>query len=297
MLNNSGQISSSVSKTISCPDSSQLIGIALAEDIGSGDITSEPLIEPGRLARARVLAKEQLVLCGQDIVAQVFHAVDSRIDYQTLVKDGQAVEPGVSVGEVAGPLLGILSAERTSLNFLQRLSGIATLTARFVELVSGTKTQILDTRKTTPAWRELEKYAVAMGGGVNHRRGLFDAVLLKDNHLDAVSGDISSAVRLCREKNAEGVKIEVEVRNRDELERALAAGPDAILLDNMSAAEVKSSLQVVREGSQSIFVEASGGISLENVVDYAETGVDAISLGALTHSARAVDLSLQYVAD
>ncbi|MFN8389330.1 MAG: carboxylating nicotinate-nucleotide diphosphorylase [Bdellovibrionota bacterium] len=277
------------------PISLKLIQLAIKEDVGSGDITTLALIPPDQRATARIIAKEALTVCGNKVAETVFHQLDSEVDYRTVVEDGEIVAAGGTVAELSGSLATLLQGERTALNFMQRLSGVATLTAAVVAEVSHTKAQILDTRKTTPGWRELEKYAVRCGGGTNHRLGLFDQVLIKNNHLDATGADAGTAVKIAREKVRPGVSIEVEVRNIDELTQAAKARPDLILFDNMSPPQLVSALIVLRtlDPLNEIKTEASGGITLDNVRQYAETGVDSISLGLLTHSARAVDLSLR----
>lgn len=273
-----------------------LIQLALIEDLGPGDITSKATIDPKLLGAAVIRAKESLVVCGQEVVSLVFSEIDSSICYEALKKDGARVDAGTVIGRVSGPVGSLLSAERTALNFFQRLSGVATVTAEVMVRVADLPVRILDTRKTTPGWRELEKYAVKTGGGTNHRFGLFDAVLIKNNHVDALGGDIGRAVRRCREDAPRGTKIEVEVRNSAELQAAFAERPDAMLLDNMPLAELAQCVSWVRaqDGGEKVELEASGGITMDNVRQYAASGVDAISLGFLTHSARAVDISLGY---
>ncbi len=274
----------------------QLIRLALEEDIGSGDITSEATISEQARGRAVIMAKERLVVCGQAVCAAVYRELSEEIRYESIAADGVRVNAGAVLSRVSGPLRLLLSGERVALNFLQRLCGIATLTADVVSRVEGSGVRILDTRKTTPGWRELEKYAVKTGGGVNHRRGLFDAVLIKNNHIDALGGDIARAVRCCREKVQAGIKVEVEVRNEAELGKAMEGRPDAILLDNISPEEIAQAVQLVRAQAHGadIELEASGGIDEQNVAIYARTGIDSISLGMLTHSVRASDIALRY---
>ncbi|RKY59500.1 MAG: carboxylating nicotinate-nucleotide diphosphorylase [Candidatus Latescibacterota bacterium] len=269
----------------------ELVRAALREDVGPGDWTTLWTVPPEVRARGRISSKEEGIICGLKAAELAFREVDHRIAFRTELQDGSRVRLGDAISEVKGPARGMLTAERTALNFLQRLSGIATLTARYVEAVWGTGAKILDTRKTTPGWRLLEKYAVRCGGGENHRIGLYDMVLIKDNHI-ALAGGIAEAVGRVREgMGTEKLKVEVEVRTLEELEEALASGVDRVLLDNMSPEEVKEAVRLVRSRGK-VEVETSGGISLENVRAYAEAGVDYISVGALTHSADALDISM-----
>ena len=274
-----------------------LIDLALSEDVGAGDLTTRALIDPSIQAKARIIAKEPLILCGLGIARLVFSRVNVHLAFKGLTEDGARVPAGAAVAEVSGSFAAILEGERTALNFLQRMCGIAGKTAATVEKIRGTGATILDTRKTTPGWRELEKYAVRTGGGANHRLGLFDQVLIKNNHIDALNGDVGKAVRAARAKHAPPIRIEVEVRNRAELEQAAAAGPDIILFDNYSPVGLAEDLAWLKglKGGTEIRTEASGGIREENVLEYARTGVDYLSLGALTHSAPAADLSLRFV--
>ena len=265
-----------------------LIEQALKEDVGPGDVTTRAVIPPGVRGKGAILVKAHGVICGLQVAAEVFRAVDERISFRPRVREGEPVQPGDVVAEVEGPLRGILTAERTALNFLARLSGIATLTARFVDAVAPYRAVILDTRKTTPGWRVLEKYAVRCGGGRNHRMGLYDMVLIKDNHI-AACGSISEAVRRVRAAGV-GVPVEVEVKNLDELREALKLGVDRILLDNFSVEDIAEAVKIA-EGR--VPLEASGGVTLDNVAAIAAAGVDYISVGALTHSAPALDLSLE----
>ena len=265
-----------------------LIEQALREDVGPGDVTTRAVIPPDVRGKGAILVKAHGVICGLQVAAEVFRAVDERISFRPRVREGEPVQPGDVVAEVEGPLRGILTAERTALNFLARLSGIATLTARFVDAVAPYRAVILDTRKTTPGWRVLEKYAVRCGGGRNHRMGLYDMVLIKDNHI-AACGSISEAVRRVRAAGV-GVPVEVEVKDLDELREALKLGVDRILLDNFSVEDIAEAVKIA-EGR--VPLEASGGVTLDNVAAIAATGVDYISVGALTHSAPALDLSLE----
>ena len=256
-----------------------LIDRALAEDVAGGDLTTRILVPPDVHAKAHIEQKEPGVIGGLDVAAAVFARFDVRL------------EPAKDVvARLEGPAAGILTAERTALNFLGRLSGIATLTARYVEAVEGTGVQILDTRKTTPGLRELEKAAVVAGGGVNHRMGLYDAVMIKENHA-AVAGGLAAATRKAVAEAPEGVEVCVECEQPDDVEIALEAGARRLLLDNMTQAEL---IECVARAGGRATLEASGGISVENVREVAETGIDFISVGALTHSAPALDLSLLF---
>ena len=256
-----------------------LIDRALAEDVGDGDLTTRILVQPDAHAKAHIEQKEPGVIAGLDVAARVFARFDVRLEPASDV-----------VARLDGPAAGILTAERTALNFLGRLSGIATLTARYAKAVEGTGVQILDTRKTTPGLRELEKAAVAAGGGKNHRMGLYDAVMVKENHA-AVAGGLAAATRKAVAKAPEGVEVCVECEQPEDVDIALEAGARRLLLDNMSQAEL---IECVARAGGRATLEASGGISLGNVREVAETGVDFISVGALTHSAPALDLSLLF---
>ena len=267
----------------------RLVGLALREDVGPGDWTTLWTVPPDLRAEGAISAEEEGVICGLRVAEMVFRKVDPGLSFSPRFRDGERVRPGDVVAVVEGPARGMLTAERTALNFLGRLSGIATLTARYVEALRGTKARVLDTRKTTPGWRALEKYAVRCGGGENHRMGLYDMVLIKDNHI-ALAGGIAEAVRRVRESmGSRKLKVEVEVRTLKELEEALASGVDRVLLDNMSPEEVREAVGLVRG---KVEVEASGGITLENIGRYAEAGVDYISVGAITHSARSLNISM-----
>ena len=270
----------------------RIIRLALEEDIGSGDITTRVTVPEGLRAAGQLLSKDEGVISGIEVAGAVFREVDSRIAYQTLVADGDRVEHGAILGEVSGPARGILMGERTALNILQHLSGVATLTARYVDAVQGTRARIIDTRKTGPGLRLPEKAAVRHGGGHNHRFGLSDGVLIKDNHLAAIGGPdrIARAIAAARGQAPHTLRIEVEVISLDELEQALAAGADVVLLDNMPIAELREAVE--RTAGRAV-LEASGGITLEAARAIAETGVDLISVGVLTHSAPALDISLE----
>ena len=271
-----------------------VVQAALAEDIGSGDATTLATVPENATARAVMIAREPLVLAGVALAEAAFHQLSPALQIKRRANDGQSLEHGQAIMRVEGPARPILTAERVALNFVQRLAGVATLTARFVAAVEGTRTQILDTRKTTPGWRRLEKYAVACGGGRNHRFGLFDMVLVKDNHLaslrDAQPNAIAAAVQRARASHP-NLQVEVEADTLEQVEQALAAGADIILLDNMTTDQLREAVRLVAGRAQT---EASGGVSLSTVRAIAETGVDYISVGALTHSARAVDIALDF---
>ncbi|HCF58235.1 MAG TPA: carboxylating nicotinate-nucleotide diphosphorylase [Myxococcales bacterium] len=268
----------------------RLIALALEEDFGSaGDVTSDALVPAEASGSGEFIAKEPLVLAGLEVVRRTFGAVDPRLEVFFDHEEGARVAPRRRVGTVRGPLRGILGGERTALNFLQRLSGVATNAARAVEALQGSQLRILDTRKTTPGWRTLEKMAVRAGGAKNHRFGLFDGILIKDNHIAAV-GSISEAIRRARAQAHHLLKIECEVVDLPGLEEALAAGADAVLLDNMDTPTMKKAVELVAGRA---LTEASGGITLARLPEIAEAGVDFVSMGALTHSARAMDISLE----
>ncbi len=267
-----------------------LVRSALAEDVGSGDVTTMSLIAQDSFASGVIVAKEPLVVAGVDLAIASFRELEESIDFSVEVLDGQDGDFFQPLIRIYGPARALLTAERTALNFVQRLSGIATLTAKFVQQVSGTNTKILDTRKTVPGWRVLEKYAVACGGGINHRFGLYDQVMIKDNHLVAVGGNIKKAVKCARE-NYPKLKIEVEADTVKQAKTAAEAGADIILLDNMSCEELIQSIELISGRSKT---EASGGITMDTVREIAETGVDYISIGALTHSAPAVDIGFDF---
>jgi len=269
----------------------RLILLALEEDVGPGDVTTEGLIETDRPARARVVAKEPLVLAGLDWARRVFKVLDPEARFESVFNDGDKVQTNDAIATIAGQLRALLTGERTALNFLQRLCGIATFTRLFVEKTQGTKVRLTDTRKTIPGWRKLEKYAVRMGGGSNHRFGLYDGVLIKDNHIRAFGG-ITKAVERLRKVKGHLLGIEVEVSNMEEVQEALRSRVDVIMLDNMDIEEVKNAVRLIAGRA---LVEVSGGVRLDTVADLAATGVDIISSGALTHSARAVDISMEII--
>jgi nicotinate-nucleotide pyrophosphorylase (carboxylating) len=264
--------------------------LALREDVGKGDITTDSIVSPDAKASAKIVVKENGIICGLSIARLVFQSVDKNIEFSDRVKDGEAVKKGTAVASVRGPARGILTAERTALNFLQRLSGIATLTNKFVK-AAGKKVKILDTRKTTPGLRVLEKYAVKIGGGFNHRIGLFDAVLIKDNHITAAGG-LKKAVGLAKKRYN---IIEVEAKTIGQVKEALESGVSRIMLDNMRIPDIKRSVQLIRRSKNKIEIEVSGGVALKNIRSIAGTGVDYISIGALTHSAPALDISLKVI--
>lgn len=278
-----------------------LIDRALEEDRARQDVTTRALVPPGRRAEAEVRAGAEGVACGLPLVRRVAARFDPHLEFQECVREGERVRPGAVMARLSGPAASVLSVERTILNFLGRLSGVATLTAQFVENVKGTKARIYDTRKTTPGWRELEKYAVRCGGGCNHRMNLADQALIKDNHLALLSTEpqgpqaVHEAVEKVR-ATCPGLEVEVEVQNLAEAEAALAAGPDVIMLDNMSPQQVReaAALTKAKAGARPL-LEASGTVTLATVRDYAEAGADRISIGALTHSAPALNLSLEIV--
>jgi nicotinate-nucleotide pyrophosphorylase (carboxylating) len=265
-----------------------IISRALAEDIGPGDVTSAWILPPDLRLRSKVIAKAPGIIAGLEVAQMVFRAVDDHVQFAGLVAESSAVAPGDVLARLEGPGMSILSAERVALNFLQRMSGIATLTRRFVEAVRGTRAVILDTRKTAPGLRVLDKMAVRLGGGQNHRFGLFDMVLVKDNHI-AAAGGIAAAMQRVRASNREGLQVEVEVKSLDELREALDLGVDRILLDNMDPRRMRQAVALTAGRAK---LEASGGIRLDNAAVVAGTGVDYVSVGALTHSAQALDISL-----
>jgi nicotinate-nucleotide pyrophosphorylase (carboxylating) len=266
-----------------------LVELALAEDLGPGDATT-PLVVPAEAeGRARVEARSALVVCGLPLAAATFAAVDPGLVVEVERDEGESVAPATVLMRVVGPVRSILAAERTALNFLARLCGVATWTRRFVEEVAGTGARIVDTRKTIPGWRALDKYATATGGAENHRHGLYDGILLKDNHL-AVVGDVGATVKAARAGAPGHLRIQVEVESEADAAAAVAAGADSLLLDNRSPAELRRLAERFRDR---VLLEASGGVRLENVREIAATGVHRISIGALTHSAPAADLALE----
>lgn len=273
-----------------------IVRAALIEDIGAGDITTLATLQEDKQATAQMLAKSAGVVCGLPVAKLAFTLVDPQIWFEAKADEGAKVNgEREMVATVVGPARGILTAERVALNFLQRLSGVATLTSYFAEAVAGTNARIVDTRKTTPGLRVLEKYAVRVGGGFNHRFGLYDGLLIKDNHI-AAAGGVGKAVSSARKNAPHTLKIEVEAKELAQVEEALDAGADIILLDNMSGTQMKRAVEMVRTRSKGeVLTEASGGISLRTVASVAASGVDLISVGALTHSAPAMDISLDIV--
>jgi nicotinate-nucleotide pyrophosphorylase (carboxylating) len=267
----------------------QVLRRALEEDIGSGDVTTPSILPPDLVLSGVLVSREEGVIAGLEIAELVFQLIDGRIALTSNVTDGDSITRGQVLAGINGPGIGILSGERVALNFLQRMSGIATLTRRFVDVVKGTKAIILDTRKTAPGLRILDKLAVRLGGGENHRFGLYDMVLIKDNHI-AAAGGITQAIKKVRDGGAKGLAIEVEVSSPEEFQEALALRPDRIMLDNMSLQDMS---RAVALAAGRVELEASGNVTLENVADIAATGVDFISVGALTHSVRALDISLE----
>lgn len=274
---------------------SAIVESALREDLGDGDHTSLSTIPPDAIGKAELIAKETGIVAGISVAKTVFKKVDSHLEFEPATKDGQLVKPGDVIFTVGGKRISILSAERLALNFMQRMSGIATMTHNVVQRVSGTSAKILDTRKTTPNLRLLEKYAVSAGGGHNHRYGLYDMIMIKDNHID-FTGGIPQAIDACKDylqKNNKSLEIEVEVRDFNELDEVLQrGGVQRIMLDNFSPLDIRKALQLIGPDYQT---EASGGITIDNVREYAETGIQYISMGALTHHISSLDMSLKVV--
>jgi nicotinate-nucleotide pyrophosphorylase (carboxylating) len=278
-----------------------LIELALAEDLGTGgDLTSQAIIPSELQGKAVFVARDPGVLAGRQAAEMVVAAVDPNLRFDPLLGDGSRLESGARIAVVSGPMRSLLTVERTALNFLQRLSGVATQTRRYVDAIAGLKSQIFDTRKTTPGWRLLEKYAVRQGGGHNHRIGLYDAILIKDNHLAALGSllegqAIQRAIELARKAQGFANHIEIEVDTLDQFDLALAARPDSILLDNMSPDLMREAVRRRNEQAPGVLLEASGGVNLQTVRAIAESSVNRISVGALTHSAPALDIALDYL--
>lgn len=271
-------------------DVERIIQTALEEDIGLGDITTEVTVAADSTERGELVAKEEFVLAGLEVAAQVFRRLDPDVKFEAISADGQRVKKGAVIAWLKGRSTVLLSGERVALNLLQRLSGIASLTARYVAAVAGTGATIVDTRKTAPGLRALDKYAVRMGGGRNHRIGLFDGVLIKENHITAAGG-ISTAIAKAKQKLPHTLKIEIETRDLEEVAEALEAGAEIILLDNMTLHDMRQGVEMIAGRA---LVEASGGVNLDRVREIAETGVDIVSVGELTHSVRAADISLLF---
>jgi len=271
------------------PKIASSIRLALAEDIGTGDVTTDAIVSPDANIRGRIVAKQDGIIAGLEVTAAVFLLLDGRVNFETKVVEGSSVRSGSVVAELSGPARALLTAERTALNFLGRISGIATLTRQFVDVVAGTQARILDTRKTAPGLRALDKLAVLRGGGYNHRQGLYDMVLIKDNHI-ASAGSLAQAVNRVRASGAD-LEIEVEAATLDDVKKAIELGVERILLDNMTLDRLSEAVKLTANRAK---LEASGNVTLANVRKIAETGVDFISVGALTHSAQVFDVSLKF---
>ncbi len=266
-----------------------LVALAVAEDLGPGDVTTPLVVDAGRRGAARIEARQPLVVCGLPVAAAVFAAFDPELALEPCARDGERAQPGQLLARVSGPLRGLLAAERTALNFLMRMCGVATFTRRFVDAVAGSGARVVDTRKTLPGWRSLDKYATAVGGAENHRLGLYDGILLKDNHL-VMAGGVVAAVKAARERAPAGLRVQVEVESEADALAAVEAGADFLLLDNRSPQELS---RIARRLAGRALLEASGGVGLEQVREIAESGVQRISIGALTHSAPAADVALE----
>jgi len=276
------------------PEASALIRLALAEDLAHGDPTSEAIFGPDASARANFRAREPLTVSGLEVVAQVFHMVDHQIAFEPSCKDGDRLEAGETIAHVEGATVSLLAAERTALNFLSRLSGVASLTWESCQALGPGPAKLVDTRKTTPGWRGLEKTAVRHGGGTNHRRHLADGCMIKDNHI-AAAGSVTAAIQRVKDRAHHLVRVEVEVDRFDQLAEVLAAGADVVMLDNFNNAEVVEAVAYIRSRRPEVLVELSGGIRLERLPSLQELGVDFISMGALTHSATSVDIGLDFL--
>ena len=274
----------------------KFISEVLKEDVGSGDITTEFIVKKSQKSRALIFSKSEGILAGIEVAKQVFQLLDPKVNFKTSLKDGHQVKKGNHILEIFGKTPAILMGERTALNFLQKLSGIATLTNQFVRQIKNTKAKICDTRKTTPLWRSLEKYAVQVGGGINNRFGLYDMILIKDNHIKA-AGSIALAIKLTQQKNKKRLPIEVETKKLAEVQAALKAGVNFIMLDNFSLPNLKKAVKTIRDfeikSKKKIKIEVSGNVNLKNVGKIAQSGVDLISVGQITHSAPALDFSLE----
>ena len=278
----------------------QLIQLALDEDLRhEGDLTCQALIDENESGEIHVVARQSGVLAGTPVAQMLCETLNPSIHFNVLLRDGSTLKPGSVIGTLSGPLRPLLTGERTALNFLTHLSGVATLTRKFVAAVSSTRAKILDTRKTLPGWRVLEKYAVRVAGADNHRMGLYDGILIKDNHLAAWTksnraATIADAVRQARDRSPAGLPVEVEVDTLDQLTDALAGRPDIVLLDNMNGQQLRQAVELRDRLAREVLLEASGGITLDNVAEIGRTGVDRISVGALTHSAVALDLAFDW---
>lgn len=266
-----------------------MIDLAIREDVGSGDITTALLPNADMSGKGKIIAKEPIVVAGLEIAQQVFEKFEPGVNFLQTCKDGDALNAGDEIAKITCTMRTLLTGERTALNFLQRMSGIATNVRRYVSVLGETNVRLVDTRKTIPGWRILEKYAVRAGGAHNHRMGLFDGVLIKDNHIDALGG-IKNAVRHARDSISHLIKIEIEVSNLDEVRQATEAGADVIMLDNMDPDQIKSAVKLI-DGKA--IIEVSGRVSIDNLKSIADTGIDIISVGALTHTAVSVDISMQ----
>ncbi|MGQ9663725.1 MAG: carboxylating nicotinate-nucleotide diphosphorylase [bacterium] len=270
-----------------------MVRTALKEDLGKGDITTDSIIPPNTQTLGIIFPKEDGVLCGVNIARYVFEEIDKNINFEAKMEDGTEFSPGMTIATVIGPARSCLKAERTALNFLQQLSGIATLTRKFVKLINNDRIKIMDTRKTTPGLRIMEKYAVKTGGGYNHRFGLYDMILIKDNHIE-IAGGITNAVNAVRQNSKrKRIFIEVEVKTMDELKEAIALGVNRVMLDNMHLEQLDQAIKYVRASKKKIEIEVSGGIDIDNIVNYSGLDIDCISIGALTHSAPAIDIALK----
>ncbi|MEW6621184.1 MAG: carboxylating nicotinate-nucleotide diphosphorylase [bacterium] len=273
-------------------DLETLIDTAIKEDIGKGDITTALCLVKKPVIEAQIITNEEGIIAGVDIACIVFKKINEKTRFKKKVEDGQWIKKGDVITSIKGKAQDILAGERVALNFLQHLSGIATSTFKFVEAVKPYPAKIYDTRKTHPGLRAIEKYAVKIGGGNNHRFGLYDGILIKDNHLK-IAGGVTAAIKQVQLNPPRGMKIEVETKNLDEVKEAVALGVDVIMLDNMSFEMIREAVKIIKAGNKNILIEVSGGVSLKNVHQIASTGVDIISIGALTHSSKALDLSLE----
>lgn len=275
----------------------ELIDLSFAEDIGDGDATSLSTIPADAMGKQQLIVKEEGILAGVEAARMVFRKFDPSLEMEVFINDGAHVNPGDIAFVVTGPVRSLLQTERTMLNIMQRMSGIATTTAKYQQKLDGTNARVLDTRKTTPGMRMLEKQAVAIGGGTNHRIGLFDMILIKDNHVDFAGGidkAVAAAKQWCKD-NGKDLRIEVEVRNEDEIRQALAAGVDRIMLDNFTPERTRGAVEIIRKADPDVEIESSGGITLDTLRAYGEAGVDFVSVGALTHSVKGLDMSFKAV--